>query len=345
MKTSPSPLNSAGLALVAALAAVPATTRAQGLDDLDQSIWSLRLGGVARFNVKSTLTAIPRILDTGVYDDGYVLEDAGGPESGLTWNWGYNDTSQISGDNMELNRLDGLPNIGAQDVSGSEPKPGGELIAGCRIGRFSIGRYPAAIGLELGYGYSPYSQSLDFSASGTVTRTSDTYSLGGIHPPPAPYGGTASTPGPLIDLAYANRSVVSSAAATTLQGDLDVSFHDFRFGPALSLQMAKRLDVALGVGYSSVYPAVKLRYVQTTTFSNPAVPGLDPSTVDVSEGQWCPGFYAELRLDYRITRHWGAFLGGGYQYNSSFDFDTPDHTLDIDMGSTYTAKAGVIYQF
>src|SRR5580704_4143227 len=38
----------------------------------------------------------------GGYVDGYVLQDSSGNAGGLTWNWGYNNASQVQGNTLTL---------------------------------------------------------------------------------------------------------------------------------------------------------------------------------------------------------------------------------------------------
>ena len=43
---------------------------------------------------------------------------------------------------------------------------------------------------DIGYGYSSFSERMNFATAGTAMRTTDSYGLGGIVPPIAPYAGT-----------------------------------------------------------------------------------------------------------------------------------------------------------
>ena len=339
------------LALLAGVAGSPGITRAADLDDFDNSGWFVRLGGVARFNVKATFTGVHPILPTGVYDDGFVLTDNGGGASGKTWNWGSTPSSQIIGNQLVLTRLDGAPNVGLHDINVSNPVLGGELIGGYQFGQFKIGKRTARIGFEIGYGYSGFSEGMNYSANGIATRTTDSYggiatpTTDGILPPIPPYSGTFAGPGPLLSLQGVPGQPIVSPATTTFQSNIEATMQNFRVGPSLEIDLTKRLSVAFGAGYSSVYADASVRYIETLSFTNPAMPSVNPANTTISHAEWRPGIYAEMRGNYQFTGLIGAFVGGDIQYNKNLNFGDTGHEVTIDLGPTFGAKAGLIFHF
>jgi hypothetical protein len=290
-------------------------------------------------------------LGPGMYDTGFVLPDNGGTASGLTWNWGYNSLSQLSANQLTQTRLDGVPTIGKQDVNVSDPILGGEVIGGYQFTPFLIGKKSARAAFEIGYGYSGFSENSGFGAAGTATGTTDQFGLGAgadtILVPLPPYAGTATGPGPLIDLnpPPGGHTVIASPVTTAFQSSLKTTFHDFRIGPALDIDLTRRLSAGFGFGYSSVYADSSLAYVETVTFANPAFTPLAPTRADIKKGSWRTGAYAEVRLNYRFTDFVSLFVGGDIKYNRNFSFGDAGHQVDIGLGSTYGAKAGVTVHF
>lgn len=336
--------------LVLALAAGLVThgvVRAQDSDESNKSGYFLRLGGSARFNVQASITGTRPTLGPGIYDDGFILPDVGGIAAGKTWNWSYDSTLQIQGNQLWHNRLDNVPTIGHRDINLSNPALGAEFIGGYHFHEFKLWKKPARFAIELGYGFSEFSQAMNFKAAGAAMRTTARQNLG-ILPPVAPYVGTAEGPGPLINLNPGTSLVSDPAGGTTtsFQGTLENGFHEFRFGPSLELDLTKRFSVALGAGYSSIYTAAAFKYVETVSFNNPAInnpsiPAIAPSRGNVTKGAWHPGLYAELLLNYRITDHIGVFLGGDFHYNNQFTFGNAAYQVKLDLGTTYGAKAGL----
>jgi hypothetical protein len=316
------------------------------LEEHEPSGWFVRADAMARFNIKAAISAVPpTISGPGAYDDGFVQPDIGGSESGRTWNWGYQSGSQINEGVLTLSRIDGVPNIGRNDVRADDPTLGGELVVGYDVIDFKVGKKPARFGFEAGYSYTTFSLDQSIAAVGTAIRTVDTFSLGGIVPPVAPYAGTPQGPGPLIGLNPSSHTTFSSPASAAFQGVLDSTLHGIRFGPWFEVSLTKRLWAGIGVGYSSVYADVSLDYRQAVVYDNPAIPTPSPVTGTVSQARWRPGAYAELRLLYQFTHQLGVFVGGDYQYNSKYTFDDQGIRVELDLGSTYSGKAGVIFSF
>jgi hypothetical protein len=348
MNPRPSLIRAASLACVTAALGTAGALRGQDLESPAGPAWYVRLGAVARFNVKASINALPPPSGTGLYDNGFVQPDIGGTASGLTWNWGYKTSPEyptpIVGDQLLLHRTEGVPTLGHQDLNVSNPALGGEIIGGARLMEFVIGSKTARLAFELGYGYTPSSEHTSFTASGTATRTTDAYGLGGIVPPLPPYAGTFTGPGPLLDLNYSSREVVVSPATYTFQGSLQTTLHEFRVGPALEVDLSRRLTVAFGAGYSSILVEADLAYTESVAYG-PAIPSLGPSGASIHKSLWRPGAYAEVRVNYQVTQHIGAFVGGDLHYNKDMTFGDATHEVQIGLGTTFGAKAGLTVQF
>src|SRR3954463_5137558 len=73
------------------------------------------------------------------YNDGYVRVDSSGNAGGLTWNWGYQNASQVVGDTMEFHAVQAEAITGSGDRKGSgNPQWGAELIYQRIIGRIAF---------------------------------------------------------------------------------------------------------------------------------------------------------------------------------------------------------------
>jgi hypothetical protein len=345
MKNASFPLRPAVWAFLSTGLASQGIVHAQDLDQPEKTGWYTRIGAVARFNVKASIRSITPAATPGVYDDGFVLPDNSGTAGGKTWNWGYNSASQVAGNQINFSRYDSLPGVGTQDVNVSNPTLGGEIIAGYHFNDFKLLKRPARFGIELGYGYSSFSQAMSFAGASTAMHTADGYGLGGVVPPVPPYAGNAAGPGPLLDLNAGSHSVVSSPAASAFDGSLKTSFHNLRIGPALEVDLSSRLSVSLGAGLSSVYADAKLDYTETVSFTNPAMPALAPTNAKISHADWRPGAYAELLVSYRLTSLVGVFVGGDFQFNEKMTFGDAGHEVQVDPGTTFGAKAGAILRF
>jgi hypothetical protein len=336
---------SRSLAMASVALTSVAAAHAQSEAGFGDSGWFLRADASARFNVKASISRTRPLLSPGTYDNGFVLPDIGGTASGKTWNWGYNTLDQNVGGQLVLSRLDGVPGLAGQDLNVNSPLLGGELIGGYNFSPFQIGHRNARFAFEIGYGYSGFSENINLAESGTAALRTDSFGLGGIIPPLPPYAGTATGPGPLIDLNPSSQNVTVSPVTTAFRGSLETTFHDFRIGPAFSMDLTRRLTAAIGAGYSSVYIGSRVSYVESVNFSNPAMPAISPGSTDFSKGSWYPGVYAEGRLHYRITDFLDVFVGGDIRHNGKLKFGDAAREVTIDITTTYAAKAGLTFQF
>ena len=155
--------------------------------------------------------------DNRLYDDGFLLIDVSGSADGLTWNWGYDDAGQISGDTLVLRNSHGT----ARDVTGSSAykastwqdsvDTGGPYVQVDYLvdvsDRVSIGPQLSVAHFNL----DTARRSSTFNARSTSTEyrvtVEDTVDLGGIIPPLAPFEGSFDGPGALIAIVPTNRSV------------------------------------------------------------------------------------------------------------------------------------------
>lgn len=342
-----------GLTAVAPLFAASAIE-----DDDDQSGWFVRVGGRISSGVKAELrdTRAVGTPTTGAYDDGFVLPDSGGSTS-LTHNWGYQNASQVQGNELVFHRLDSVPRVGDRNGLENNPLYGGELVAGFEFVRFDIGRREARFGFELGYSYSQFSVNDHATVSGTSNFTTDSYRLDAaspgnpIIPPTPPYAGTADGNSggnnPLIGLTVDNHGFSQEAGTSTLDAKLDSEFHTLRIGPWMEIPLSGRVNLALSVGYCTIYSSSELTLSDTLSYANPAAQAQAPADVvgKYLHTHWSPGGYAQLRATYRLTKHLGVYVGGDLQYNTGVTVDAPGRQARIDFGATYGAVAGVSLSF
>jgi hypothetical protein len=315
--------------------------RAQNQDADEFGHWFARANAVARFNIKATVERSNPSSATGVFNNGYVLPDAT-PGGASTSNWGYNDASQVVGGNIVFNRYDYAATGGKQTLF-DDPAFGGEVVGGYRFNDFILAEKKARISLQAGYGYTSISQGSSFGANGTVTYSTSSHALDTPPPPPAPYSGSALG-GPKISVASNGGTTVTSASATSFQGDFDASFHTIRVGAGFEMDLTKKFTAEFGLGCASVITDASLKYTEVQTFTDASIPTVN-TTRNVDHNHWDAGFYVELLAVYKFTDHLGAFLGADYQYITPVEFGDATHKVKIDLSSTYAAKAGVTLSF
>ena len=319
---------------------------ADPFEDPDQAGWFVRLGGRVSMGVKAQIRdtqAVPASV-AGGYDNGYVKPDAGGSAS-TTWNWGYNSASQIQGGDLVLQRIDGNPRVGSASGSKDDPRWGGELVTGFEFARFNIGRREAHFGFEVGYSYTGLSSSTRAVATATVVETVDHFALNGVLPPLAPYAGTAAGPGPLISLTPSSHTAISSAATASLDSRLETEFHTFRIGPWITVPLSGRLSLGVSAGYATIYATSSWDLTESLSYAEPALPAATSASLHANGAHWSPGAYAQLRLEYRLTKHLGLYAGADVQASTGSSVHLPGRDVRYDFGSVYGGVAGVTLSF
>jgi hypothetical protein len=312
----------------------------------DSGFW-IRTGGFLRGGMKVDFrdTAVPTPAGAGLYANGFVLPSVS-TNSAYTWNWGYQDASQISGSTLQFNRLDGAPRVGGLSADFGAVF-GGEVRGGFEVVRFPVGKREMRFGFEAGYGYGTLSASASGSAAGSATYQTAQYSLidgngDPIVPPGAPYAGTFNGPGPLIPLEGSVQTVTRPGTSTTALG-IDSDLHVAKFGPYFELPLSKRFLIGVSFGYCTVLADAELTVRESTTYVD-SIPGTQVNQA-FRRSDWQPGGYFELRAQYDLTRHIGLYLGVEYEFNEDVTFGGAGRTATIKMGGVYGGVAGVRWTF
>ncbi len=315
-------------------------------EEAEKSGYFVRLGPRVQFNVDATVAMSPGTpQQPGFYDNGFVQPDAGGTGSGLTWNWGYENAGQISGDTINYERYSNLPHAGVFTSGSDDPLLGGEVIFGVEFGRFKVGAREWSWGAELGYSLTPFKVSNTSSAGGTVNYLSASHGLGGIVPPVAPYQGTFEGPGPVINLNPTTSTAISSAATSAFEGTLESDLHLVKIGLWMELPLTQTLAAALSLGYSSVYADTQFDFREAITIADAGIPALGVTDASIGASEWQGGFYAELRGTWQFSKYVGAYVAGNYLYNSGFSFHDAGRQVSLDFDSSFSTSLGLVFSW
>ena len=132
------------------------------------------------------------------YDDGYVLTDVSENYGDQTWYWGYDSSSQISGNTILLSRTTRTTAGGATGSFDDDPSLGCELTYNRLLGVKGDARY----GLEVAVNYLNLSLHANDTYRGAATRETYAYPFTQGTTPPGtatgPYQGSFTGPGFVI---------------------------------------------------------------------------------------------------------------------------------------------------
>lgn len=266
------------------------------------------------------------------YNDGYVLLDSSGNLGGLTWNWGYQNSSQVVGDTMQFHAIQSSGSASATD----DPQYGGELVYQRVIGNLPIlpsGRW----GLEFGFGLTDLD--LHSNRSGNVPVITDTYALNGVFPPSAGYNGTFDGPGAL--LGDTPTRALGSAALTSNQ-KLSGQIFSLRLGPFAEWNLTSELSLAASVGLTLAPAIIDYDFSETGVISGG---GSYAAHGHTSTTELLYGPYVGAVLRYDFNKSWGVYVGAQFQSLNDMAQSVGTHTARLDQSATVYGTVGLSWSF
>jgi len=310
----------------------------------DDSSWFVRAGPRALFNVRADIRQKQAPIQPGRYDNGFVLPDISGPTSAQTWNWGYQDPSQVSGNLLYQSRLRNTAQAGEWDGE-TDTALGGEFAIGSELFRFDVGERVLRGGLEAGYAFNQFTVQERSQTSGTATQQNDGFNTGGIALPTAPYSGSFDGPGPLIDRTPSVTSSITSPSQATFDGEMESNLHTLKMGFWVDYDLTERLLLSGSLGYASIYADTDLSYTESYSFTDPRIPDTGPEARDIGSRDWRPGIYAEVRMEYPFSERVFSYLGAQYQWNKDQEFSDEGREVTLDFGAQFAVSGGLGFRF
>jgi hypothetical protein len=269
------------------------------------------------------------------YSDGYVHTDSSGDAGGQTWNWGYQNSSQVSGDSIAFH---GVIDSAAPAVHGAteDPQMGFELTYGRDLGKWKRVTW----GVEGAFAFTDIHIKDTRTLQSSVSEVTDTYSLGGITPPSAPYAGNSQGPGPLLgDTPSRSTSVENSV--TTGSRTLDGNLFGFRLGPYINVPICSRFDVQLGGGLALGIADTTFSFDETTSSDG----GVIHEHASTSGTDGLIGGYVSGRFSFAITHRFSVFAGAQWESlgDSTRQVDGRSARLDLSSSVFLNLGAGISF--
>jgi hypothetical protein len=282
------------------------------------------------------------------YDDGYVYPDISGSHDGLTWYWGYdNSSTQVSGDDILFHRTtaSGIP---SQRDGDSGPNAGAELTYDRELG-IKEDWHHMRYGIEAAVNYMPISFSDNFDSSVKLTQVTDAYPFTpGTTPPTAtpshPYQGSFGGPGFVIG------SKPVSSTSTTIPGgkfgaqnSFDANLWGLRLGPYVEFPFSEKFSLHLSGGL-----AIGLLNGNASWGEMLTTPGKSRGAITRGGGDdlsllW--GFYVGADATYQFNKHWGVDAGVQFQDLGVYDHSFGGRGVEVDLSRSLFVQVGVSYSF
>jgi hypothetical protein len=339
MKPPLSFLGLAGLGAVFAMLSFSASAQ----DDTDSDWNHFGLNFRAGFNIRATFTgpsssALPPGPGAGLalnhqYNDGFVNVDSSGNQGGVTWNWGYDHASQISGGDVLMHAT--ASQGGSEDHSSDEPNPGFDFNYVRDIGHYNWGQW----GIKIASGYT-HLQVRDSDPMDVKEETlTDAYALNGVTPPVAPYSGSFSGPGPVLGSEPVSRTMATSEGVISGSHNVNAALIDLRLGPSFNIPLFKRFSLQAGGG--GAVGLVDSRF----TFTEYSATGAAPVFGANNRTGFVGGAYAEAGFAYRFYRSASVFTGAQFEYLGDFEQTADGRSAKLHLGQTIFYEIGLQWQF
>ncbi len=238
------------------------------------------------------------------YDDGYVDVDVTGNNHGGfkgTWNWGYENASQISGGNLLMHRSS-WGSGGSSTANTDGPTPGMELIFGRELGRAKHARW----GLDGTFGFTDVRIKDSSPVNAKQTLITDSYNLNGVIPPAPPYHGTINGPGPIITDTPNRTTSDGATALITGPRELDAQLYSFKLGPYAEIPLSEQWALQFRGGLALVEVVSQFSYNEKSNIGPAASANGSHSGLQI-------GGYAAANLVFAFNDSASLFAGGQFQ--------------------------------
>jgi hypothetical protein len=320
-------------------------------DSTNRFTLSLRFG----LNISAKLKGIGGSLNPasnnkpGQYDDGYVLTDISGNAGGQTWNWGYDNSSQVNAVNhtVSFDRTTAVAdaNNSSSGKADSDGNIGFEIEYDRQLG-VKEDWHNIRYGIEAAFNYTPIDINQTSTFGATATRQTDTFGYTpGTTPPSAPYQGSFGGPGFVLNVPRTGSSSATIPNATvTTQDNFDANLWGLRLGPYVEFPFGKKqqFTLALSAGLAVGLIDANESWKQTVN-----IPG-NPTLTTHGGGEnfsalW--GGYAALDADYQFSEHWGVSAGVQFEDLGKYDHSFDGRQVNLDLSKSIYFLVGVSYNF
>ena len=296
------------------------------------------------------------------YNDGFNFQDGGTAGGGDTWNWGYQNASQVSGDMISFHGGNGTT---ATFTDSDNYEYGGwsENLDG-NAPFFQLEWIQPLTG-SLNFGFQGSVSFLDTGAARTLatftaekSRTdysilyTDRYSLGGVIVPQAPYTGGPQGPGALIPNIPVGRTAANTisggetaTAFNSIHTDFDLNLAAISLGPVIEYARGPfALQASAGLTINVADWDVEQR--ETLFVSrNGATATAQNNWRDRNDGtSVLPGIFLQAAASRELNEHWSLNAFGRYDWVETLHLGAGPSTGSANL-SGWSLGAGVGIRF
>ena len=274
------------------------------------------------------------------YDDGYNRVDSSGNTGGATWFWGYENASQLPGNDTVVMSSSSSAATGKL-TRDEDPQHGIEISYARELGRSESCKW----GIETAFNFTDVTMGDNRTIFGSVTKTNDAYSLGGTIPPAAPYshGRDPSGSDPLInDTPIRNVTTLSRGALVAGSRQFDAEIYGLRVGPYVEIPLSEHVSFSLSGGFTLLSVNSDFKYRETVTLTGV---GTRTTSGNGSRSEWMPGGYVGGNFNYAVAENVKLFAGAQYQAAGTYSHKENGKKVELDLGNSVFVNLGVGFSF
>ena len=340
----------------------------RSLGDFDWTTGTMSMPSLLTIGLGSNTAGIDDIGPAGsladrTYFNGFVRQDAGtAVNGGDTWNWGYNESSQLSGTTLSFLGGNGTSASFTQDhdytdgswsddLSGNAPYLSAAWIAPWRDAlSFGFQGGLSFFSADAGRTHSTFTASRGRTDYAITYR--DVYELGTVIPPQAPYAGSAQGPGPLLPNTPISRTplpVVSGgetvSAFNTIRTDFDLNLSTLSFGPVLEYASGP-WAVTASTGLTVNFASWDVNQHETLFVSRNGGTAAAQNTWNHhnDDTEILAGLFIEAAASRQLTPSWSLQFLGRYDWVDDFAVAAGPSTGSVDL-SGWSLGLGVGFRF
>jgi len=248
------------------------------------------------------------------------------------------------GNNLIMSKASSAGTVSSGTID-DDPQQGMEFLYSLAIG--PVGRF--SWGLEGAFGFGGLDIRDSRSLTSDVNVVTDTFDISNLEagggPPPAP-----GTPSPgrsgttaLILVEPASRtSAIYPGATVTGYRSVEADVFDFRVGPYVEFQLARRVGLTLSGGLGLAF--VDSTFAFNETMQLPGAGQLVNAGYG-TESDLLVGGYAAANMYYAVTDAWRLFAGAQYRNMGAFNQTVNGAEVKVDFGNAFYTALGVSYSF
>lgn len=297
-----------------------------------------------------------------LYQDGFVRIGSPTHASGDTWNWGYDDASQVQGDSVAFHGGAGSSATYRSDRSRDRPFDWDDDVEG----------FGPAVSLDLMFNLSPslvlgpqlsfFFLPWDASRSGSTFSGSqelrsfrnsltDQFGLDGSIAPVAPYSGSFNGPGILLrnqpDSRHFSpeRSGVERAVfSNQILENLDIDLYTFSLGMQAGYQrgpFTARVGAGLGLDVADVNAERTESLIAETSSGRQT---LQKWRHENNHTEVVPGFYLSMETGVSFTKNLGCSVFGRYDWRDEIEGSLGPSHYTVDL-SGWTVGGAVTWRW